>query len=186
MISYISSSVTDTSSEELLSFRDALPIPDRTKVNGRRSFMSTTRSPEHARLAFSLSLLPILLGSISPAKNMAMVTMKVDAVTAPRPHFLVTNTVTTEAAAIWAILVHIKRVVIASSKLSSTYMTCFALTSPLSSLTLIRFRDTQAIAVSVSAKYADAMNNKQTMISDRLSGSIITDCSPLLSRLLRK
>ena len=50
----------------------------------------------------------------------------------------------------------------ASSKLSSTYSTFLAPGVPLSALTLILLFDTLAIAVSVSAKYADAMNNKQT------------------------
>ena len=135
--------------------------------------MSTTRSPAQARLDFSLNFLPILFGSISPIRNMARVMIKVDAVTADSPHLLVTAAVTTDAAAIWAIFVHIRRVVIASSKLSRTYNTFLALPFPLSALTLIFVLETLDTAVSVRAQYADAINNKQTMIIVRLSGSII-------------
>ncbi len=173
IISYISSSVTETSSRLPAILRVSLPIPDRIAVMGRNTFMSTTRSPAQARLDFSLNFLPILFGSISPIRNMARVMIKVDAVTADSPHLLVTAAVTTDAAAIWAIFVHIRRVVIASSKLSRTYITFWALPFPLSALTLIFVLETLDTAVSVRAQYADAINNKQTMIIVRLSGSII-------------
>ena len=61
----------------------------------------------------------------------------------------------------------------ASSKLSRMYITRLALESPRSEATFILLRDTDASAVSVSAKYADAAKSRITAIMDnRLSGSI--------------
>ena len=84
---------------------------------------------------------------------MTSVTKKVLSVTALRPKARVTRTVTRDAAKIWAMFVPTSRVVMASSKESSTRSTRFARISPRSSATFIRFFETDEIAVSVSAKY---------------------------------
>ena len=94
----------------------------------------------------------MLLGSISPAKKITTVVISVLSDTALRPQRAVTATVTIAAAARWTILVPISRVLTARSKWSSTYWAASALGSPFSAFALIFTRETEAIAVSVTAK----------------------------------
>ena len=94
----------------------------------------------------------MLFGSISPNRNRTSVVATVPQTTAPEPQFLATITVTMAAALKWTMFVPIRIVVIARSKSSSTRMARLARTSPFSSLARMRARETEANAVSASAK----------------------------------
>ena len=92
----------------------------------------------------SLYCLPMLFGSISPAKNTTIVVMSVLTETAPTPQRLVTATVTMEAAAIWTMFVPISMVVMALSKFSSTHRALSALLLPRSAASLILVFEAEA------------------------------------------
>jgi len=140
---------------------------------GLRMSMKNRSAPDVARLIRSLYFLAMLLGSISPTKNAAMVVMIVDRVSADTPHMRVTCTVTMEAAAMCMIFVQISMVVIARSKLSVMKRAFLARSSPLSASVFSFTRDTEANAVSAMAKYM-APNRRSITISqdNRLPSSI--------------
>jgi hypothetical protein len=98
-----------------------------SEERGLKMSMKNRSAPDVARLIRSLYFLAMLLGSISPRKNTAMVVMIVERVTAETPQMRVTCTVTMAAAEMWIMLVQMRMVVMARSKLSDISRARFAL-----------------------------------------------------------
>ena len=140
--------------------------------------------PAQPSRSFSLYFFPRLFGSISPAKNTTTVVMIVLSETAFNPQRRVTATVTIAATEICTMFVPIRIVVIARSKLSSRYSAFFARVSPRSAAVLILTRETDAMAVSVTAKYMAQNNKTIAMIhGNRLPSSIMWISISLLNKL---
>ena len=149
------------------------------RERGAKIFIMSTRGPAQDLRSRTAYFLPRLLGSISPAKNTMRVVMMVLTDTAESPHALVTATVTREAMAICTILVHIRRVLIARSKLSIKKSAFFALSSPCSAASFILLREAEARAVSATAKYMVTKSSaKATNKGNRLPSSILGYSSP--------
>ena len=184
MISYSSSSVTEISPSPLVSFAAPCPIAVSSAESGAKSFISTRIDPAQPSRSFSLYFFPRLFGSISPAKNTTTVVMIVLSETAFNPQRRVTATVTIAATEICTMFVPIRIVVIARSKLSSRYSAFFARVSPRSAAVLILTRETDAMAVSVTAKYMAQNNKTIAMIhGNRLPSSIMWISISLLNKL---
>ena len=75
--------------------------------------MKKLRGWTHSVAIFSGYFFAMLFGSISPKKNTTMVVTMVEMVTALKPHFFVTYTVTIPAVAMWTMFVQISSVVMA-------------------------------------------------------------------------
>lgn len=102
-----------------------------------------------------------------------MVVIMVDSVTAESPQIRVTCTVTMAAAARWMILVQIRMVVMARSKLSRMRRAFTARVSPRSDSVFKATLDTDAKAVSAIAKYIAPKRSRTTISHDiRLPSSI--------------
>ena len=177
MMSYISSSVTEISGSALTNFAAKLPVADSSFASGFKTDIKKHSEPATANDSRSLYFFAMLLGSISPAKKTTMVITKVLTVTAPGTsgNILVTASVTMLAAEICTIFVQISMLVMARSKLSRTCMALTALGSPRSARILIFTLDTEAKAVSATAKYAAQSKSKTTIVSDNRLASSISD-----------
>ncbi len=173
MMSYSSSSVTDTSGSPFVSFAACFPKAVRMAVAGPKMDIKKHSDPAVDKASRSLYFFAMLFGSISPIKKIAMVIIIVLIVTAETPHLRVTNIVTSDAITICTIFVPISIVVIALSKLSNTRRAFLALPSPRSRRDFSLTRETDANAPSANAKYA-ARNMRIIIIAknDRLPSSI--------------
>ena len=94
---------------------------------GVKSTMKNRSDAAVCRQKRSLYFFATDFGSISPTKKTTAVVTKVPAVTAEMPHLRVTSTVTMAATVMCTMLVPMRTVVIALSKLSKTNSAFFAL-----------------------------------------------------------
>ena len=112
--------MTETSGSPRVRFEAAWPMAVSAADRGEKSAMKKRREPAVCRHSRSLYFFAIDLGSISPAKKTTAVVTKVPAVTAEMPHLRVTSTVTMAATVMCTMLVPMRTVGIALSKLSKT------------------------------------------------------------------
>ena len=94
IISYSSSSVTESSGSLLLSLAAVSPIFASTAEKGRKRPIKKRRLPAQAFASRSGNFLAMLFGSISPAKNTSSVVRIVLTVTTESPQRRVTTMVT--------------------------------------------------------------------------------------------
>ena len=151
MMSWISSSVTETSGSPLTMRLARLPIAERTAVAGVQILSMIIRGPMKRSARSSLYFFAMLLGSISAKKNTIREVAIVEIVTAESPKRRVTYTVTSDAVERWAMFVQMRIVLIVRSKLSSAVRTEAARSSPWSARVFIFTLEQDARAVSTTA-----------------------------------
>ena len=170
----------------MASFAAKLPIAVSSVARGLRTVMKNHSEPATASDSRSLYFFAMLLGSISPAKNTTSVITNVLIVTAPLTpgNMRVTASVAMLAAERCTIFVHMSMLVIARSKLSSTFSARIAFASPRSARIFILTLETEANEVSATAKYAAHRISRITTISDNRLASSISDLTLSIRGLL--